>query len=150
MLQGLKVMLVDDEVEIRRSLQGLLLQLGCEVRCAAGQAQAMVQLDEGFMPQVLLVDHRLRGERGTEVIASLRARLGPVAAVLVTGDTEPALIQAARDVGHQVVHKPVQGPLLAGLLLDLQRQQMLPTPQSPQTPDTQVPLSSARLQAGGA
>ena len=150
MLQGLKVMLVDDEVEIRRSLQGLLLQLGCEVRCAAGQAQAMVQLDDGFMPQVLLVDHRLRGERGTDVIASLRARLGPVAAVLVTGDTEPALIQAAREAGHQVVHKPVQGPVLAGLLLDLQRQQMLQTPQSPQTPDTQVPLSSARLQAGGA
>ena len=121
MLQGLKVMLVDDEVEIRRSLQGLLLQLGCELRCAAGQAQAVAHLDEGFVPQVLLVDHRLRGERGTEVIASLRARLGPVAAVLVTGDTEPALIQAARAAGHQVVHKPVQGPVLAGLLLDLQR-----------------------------
>jgi CheY-like chemotaxis protein len=126
MLRGLKVMLVDDEVEIRRSLQGLLLQLGCEVRCAAGQAQAMVQLDEGFVPQVLLVDHRLRGERGTEVIAGLRARLGPVAAVLVTGDTEPALIQAAREAGHQVLHKPVQGPVLAGLLLDLQRRPAQP------------------------
>ena len=126
MLQGLKVMLVDDEVEIRRSLQGLLLQLGCELRCAAGQAQAVAHLDEGFVPQVLLVDHRLRGERGTEVIASLRARLGPVAAVLVTGDTEPALIQAARAAGHQVVHKPVQGPVLAGLLLDLQRRSAPP------------------------
>ena len=128
MLRGLKVMLVDDEVEIRRSLQGLLLQLGCELRCAAGQAQAMVQLDEGFVPQVLLVDHRLRGERGTEVIAGLRARLGPVAAVLVTGDTEPALIQAAREAGHQVLHKPVQGPVLAGLLLDLQRRLLPPLP----------------------
>lgn len=126
MLQGLKVMLVDDEVEIRRSLQGLLLQLGCELRCAAGQAQAVAHLEEGFVPQVLLVDHRLRGERGTEVIAGLRARLGPVAAVLVTGDTEPALIQAARAAGHQVVHKPVQGPVLAGLLLDLQRRATQP------------------------
>jgi signal transduction histidine kinase len=126
MLRGLKVMLVDDEAEIRHSLQGLLLQLGCDVRCAAGQVQAVAHLDEGFVPEVLLVDHRLRGERGTEVIASLRARLGPVAAVLVTGDTEPALIQAAREAGHQVVHKPVQGPVLAGLLLELQRHAAAP------------------------
>lgn len=138
MLQGLKVMLVDDEIEIRRSLQGLLLQLGCDVRCAADQAQAMVQLDEGFVPQVLLVDHRLRGERGTEVIAGLRARLGPVAAVLVTGDTEPALIQAAREAGHQVVHKPVQGPALAGLLLDLQRRM------APSATDPAATLQSGR------
>ena len=119
MLAGLRVLLVDDELEIQRSLQGLLTQLGCTARCVSDLAQAVAQLDAGFAPQVLLIDHRLRGERGTEVIASLQARLGPVPAVLVTGDTEPALIQAARAAGHRVLHKPVQGHLLASLLQEL-------------------------------
>jgi len=119
MLAGLRVLLVDDEVEIQRSLQGLLTQLGCEPRCVSDLAMALAQLDGGFAPQVLLIDHRLRGERGTEVIAALQARLGPVPAVLVTGDTEPALIQAARAAGHRVLHKPVQGQLLASLLHEL-------------------------------
>ena len=119
MLASLRVLLVDDEPEIQRSLQGLLTELGCEARCVADRALALAQLDAGFTPQVLLIDHRLRGERGTEVIAALQARLGPVPAVLVTGDTEPALIQAARDAGHRVLHKPVQGQLLANLLQEL-------------------------------
>ena len=119
MLAGLRVLLVDDEPEIQRSLQGLLTQLGCEARCVADRALALAQLDAGFAPQVLLIDHRLRGERGTEVIAALQARLGPVPAVLVTGDTEPVLIQAARAAGHRVLHKPVQGQLLASLLQEL-------------------------------
>lgn len=121
MLQGLSVLVVDDELEIQRSLEGLLRQLGCELRCAAGLAQALGHLDDGFAPDVLLVDHRLRGERGTEVIARLRDRLGPVPALLVTGDTEPDLIQAAREAGHPVLHKPVQGPVLIGLLQTLHR-----------------------------
>jgi signal transduction histidine kinase len=127
MLQGLSVLVVDDELEIQRSLEGLLRQLGCELRCAAGLTQAMAHLDDGFAPDVLLVDHRLRGERGTEVIARLRDRLGPVPALLVTGDTEPRLMQAARDAGHPVVHKPVQGPVLVGLLQQMRRTGALAT-----------------------
>ena len=119
MLDGMRVLVVDDEVEIQRSLQGLLAQLGCTLRCASDQGGAMAWLDQGFAPQVLLIDHRLRGEHGAQVITALQARLGPVPAVLVTGDTEPALIQAARAAGHRVLHKPVQGQVLAGLLLAL-------------------------------
>ena len=119
MLPGLRVLVVDDEAEIQRSMQALLTQLGCDVRCATGQAQALVLVEAGFQAQVLLIDHRLRGERGTDVITGLQARLGPVPAVLVTGDTEPALIEAAQAAGHRVVHKPVQGHLLARLLQEL-------------------------------
>ncbi len=119
MLAGLRVLVVDDELEIQRSLQGLLGQLGCEVHCAGGSAEALAGLDAGFRPQLLLVDHRLRGEQGTEVIQALQTRLGPVPAVVVTGDTEPALIQRARAAGHRVVHKPVQGQVLARVMLEL-------------------------------
>ncbi len=119
MLAGLRVLVVDDELEIQRSLRGLLGQLGCEVLCASGSAEALAGLEAGFRPQMLLVDHRLRGEQGTQVIQALQASLGPVPAVLVTGDTEPALIQRARAAGLRVVHKPVQGQVLARVLLEL-------------------------------
>ena len=119
MLPGLRVLVVDDELEIQRSMQVLLTQLGCEVRCASGQTQALGLVEAGFQAQVLLIDHRLRSERGSDVITGLQARLGPVPAVLVTGDTEPALLQAARAAGHRVVHKPVQGQVLASLLQQL-------------------------------
>lgn len=119
MLPGLRVLVVDDELEIQLSMQALLTQLGCDVRCADGQAQALLLVEAGFQAQVLLIDHRLRNERGSDVIAALQARLGPVPAVLVTGDTEPALLHAARAAGHRVVHKPVQGQVLARLLQEL-------------------------------
>jgi signal transduction histidine kinase len=118
MLAGVRVLLVDDEVEILRSMQTLLAQLGCTTRCASGGAQALAVLGDGFAPQLLLVDHRLRGESGTEVIALVCAALGPVPAILVTGDTEPATMQLARAAGHRMIHKPVSGQVLARALRD--------------------------------
>ncbi len=112
MLAGLRVLVVDDEAEILSSLQGLLAQLGCEVRCAPDGNAAVAWLAQGFAPQVLLIDHRLRDESGTDVIARVAAVLGPVPAVIVTGDTEPATIQLAHAAGHRVIHKPVQGAQL--------------------------------------
>ena len=118
MLSGVRVLLVDDEAEILRSMQTLLAQLGCTTRCASGGAQALAVLDDGFVPQLLLVDHRLRGESGTEVIALVCAALGPLPAILVTGDTEPATMQLARAAGHRMIHKPVGGQVLARALRD--------------------------------
>lgn len=118
MLAGVRVLLVDDETEILRSMQTLLAQLGCVTRSASGGAQALAVLDDGFAPQLLLVDHRLRGESGTEVIALVCAALGPVPAILVTGDTEPATMRLARAAGHRMIHKPVSGQVLARALRD--------------------------------
>jgi signal transduction histidine kinase/CheY-like chemotaxis protein len=115
-LPGLRILVIDDETEILRSLQALLAELGCDARCVQDGHAALAALEDGFVPDVLLVDHRLREERGTEVIERIRLRLGPVPAVLVTGDTQPSIIQLARAAGHRVIHKPVQGHLLTRAL----------------------------------
>jgi|JI10StandDraft_1071094.scaffolds.fasta_scaffold151763_2 signal transduction histidine kinase/CheY-like chemotaxis protein len=116
---GLNVMVIDDETEILDSMQGLLEQLGCTVRCATNGEQASAALADGFKPHVLLIDHRLRSETGSDVIARLRERFGPLPAVLVTGDTEPSIIQTALLAGHRVIHKPVQGYYLAQVLREV-------------------------------
>ena len=111
-----RVLVIDDEPEILESLAGLLPLLGCEVRCAASLAHAQAVLDSGFVPQVLMVDYRLRDETGTQAIEQLRRRLGPVPAVIVTGDTSPQNIQHVLASGCRVVHKPLDGARLAQAL----------------------------------
>jgi CheY-like chemotaxis protein len=107
------VLAIDDEADILASLAALLPHFGCEVRCALDLAAATAVLDAGFVPQLLLVDHRLKGASGTQVIAALRERIGPVPAVIVTGDTSPQDLISALGGGTRVVHKPLDGRLLA-------------------------------------
>lgn len=114
---NLRVLAVDDEVEILDSLAVLLPHYGCEVRCAVDAKGALDQLDDGFLPHLLLVDHRLRNGTGTDVIAALRARIGPIPAVIVTGDTAPATV-ATIGARTLVVHKPLDGELLTKAMRD--------------------------------
>ena len=51
-----------------------------------------------------------------EVIAALRELLGAVPAVIVTGDTSPTDLRSAQSSGTLVVHKPIDGRLLAGAM----------------------------------
>jgi signal transduction histidine kinase/CheY-like chemotaxis protein len=111
-----RVLVIDDEPEILESLAALLPLLGCEVRCVASLKQANAVLDSGFVPQILMVDYRLRDETGTEVIAQLRQRLGEVPALIVTGDTAPQNIQHIVASGCRVIHKPLDGARLAQAL----------------------------------
>lgn len=113
-----RVLVIDDEVEVLESLAALLPHLGCEVRCATGSAQARAVLDSGFVPDLLMVDHRLRNESGARVIGQLRQRLGPVAAIMVTGDTAPENLRHALASGVRVLHKPLDGARLAHALAD--------------------------------
>lgn len=113
---GLRVLVIDDEDEVVKSLLALLPMLGCEVRGASGSAPGLALLEQGFAPEVLIVDHRLRGESGFEAIARLRDRAGPVPAIVVTGDTAPENIRRAQASGFRVLHKPVDGARLAAAL----------------------------------
>ena len=117
-LNGKRVLVVDDEEEILQALAGLLPHLGCEARVATSSAQALAIVAEGFQPDVLLVDHRLLDETGPEVIVLLRRQLPHVRAVLVTGDTAPHQMRLLQESGLAVIHKPVDGQLLARALCD--------------------------------
>jgi signal transduction histidine kinase len=107
------VLAIDDEVEILESLAVMLPHVGCRVRCATSLAAAMAIVDGGFRPHVLLVDHRLPGSSSADVIAALRERLGPIPALVVTGDTAPRDLRRLLAAGARVLHKPLDGAQLA-------------------------------------
>jgi signal transduction histidine kinase len=119
LLPGLRVLAIDDEQEILQSLRGLLVQLGCEVRCADGREAAVRAVHDGFRPEVVVADHRLRGHTGLDAIAAVCAVTGPLPALVVTGDTAPQTLQAALAGGYRVIHKPVDGARLALALSEL-------------------------------
>ncbi|MBL8352178.1 MAG: hybrid sensor histidine kinase/response regulator [Burkholderiaceae bacterium] len=116
---GLRVLVIDDEADIRDSMQALLEQLGCEPVCVEDLAAAQARVRGGFAPQLLLADHRLRQGDGLAALAALRAELGPLPAMLVTGDTAPATLAALAASGHRVLHKPLDGATLAQALREL-------------------------------
>ena len=105
---GRRVLVIDDEEEIRTGLEALLQLRGWTVHTAACAEQAITELDDHPPPDVLLVDYRLHGETGIEAISRLRERIGPLPAILVTGDTAPARIIECASAGYPVLHKPVE------------------------------------------
>ncbi len=109
-----RVMVVDDEREIRDSLTTLLATIGWQVRAVSDLEAAVQAWDDGFRPEVVVVDFRLRaGGSGLDVLAALREHGCVVPALMITGDTSPERITAARAVGIPVLYKPVDGLALA-------------------------------------
>jgi two-component system, chemotaxis family, CheB/CheR fusion protein len=76
-LSGTSILVVDDEVDARDALVGLLERYGARVRPAASVAEAMAAL-QASVPDVLITDLGMPGEDGYELIR--RVRLLPVTA----------------------------------------------------------------------
>ena len=98
---GLKVLLVEDDAEVRQVVHGFLDALGCNVTPAASGEQALLALSLGVTPQnrfdVLLTDIALgAGIRGTELAARAQQQFPKLAILLMSGFSAE-LLNADRD-----------------------------------------------------
>jgi signal transduction histidine kinase len=127
-VRGARILVVEDDVQSAQALAGLLTSWGCEVKVVEGRlaAQEVIQgtgQGEPWLPTVLISDFRLRkGETGIETLEQLQRCLpAPVPECLMSGDTDPELIQAclARDL--PLLHKPVRPAKLRALLRHMLR-----------------------------
>jgi signal transduction histidine kinase len=118
-LDGAQVLVIDDEPEVRAGMRALLERLGCRVAVCGGYAEAEQLLDQRVLEVDLIVaDFRLRQhENGLDTVRRLRARLGEVPALLVTGDTAPERLRAAQSSGLLLLHKPVSAEKLTEAML---------------------------------
>jgi len=121
-LNGLQVLVIEDDSASAQALSGLLESWGCTVVAVEDLQGALSAVRAAFDPQVILSDYRLRnGENGVDALHGLRTALGrPVPACLMSGDTDPALMQACRDAGLPLLHKPVRPAKLRALLRRLE------------------------------
>ena len=79
-LQGITVLLVDDEADAREVLSNILASAGADVRSASSSADAMKSLAE-ITPHVLISDIAMPAEDGYEFIHRLRSMGGQISAI---------------------------------------------------------------------
>jgi CheY-like chemotaxis protein len=123
-LNRLKVVLVDDDVEIRNSMGLLLESWGC--RTVAGSTAAEVERElaaQNIKPDALIVDYRLADAMsGVQVIERLRALFGrQLPALIVTGTANPSHLES-RAAGIPFAMKPVAAGRLRAFLSHALRQ----------------------------
>ena len=117
-LAGLVILVIEDDALAREALMSLLESWGAVVYGADGLAGALVHLKQGCRPAVAISDYRLRdGEDGMTTLRQLRAASGyAIPACLMSGDTDPALLQAAKLADLPLLHKPVRPAKLRSLI----------------------------------
>jgi CheY-like chemotaxis protein len=94
---GLRVLLVEDDAEVRDVARAILDALHCEVRSAATGEQALALLDSDAAFDLLFTDIALgAGMRGTQLAAQAQRR-APQLAVLLTSGFSAELLQADRE-----------------------------------------------------
>lgn len=116
-LIGRHMLLIDDDPVVREALASLLLSWGCTVAQADGPAQACALLQNAPPPDAIISNHRPRdGVSGIEAVRQLRdAASRPLAACLISGDTDSHLKQQAQEAGLVLLHKPVRPAKLRSL-----------------------------------
>ncbi|MFN4349437.1 MAG: ATP-binding protein [Hylemonella sp.] len=124
-VRGLRILVIEDDRQSAQALRGLLDSWGCVVAVVEGLQGALTVVEGGFVPDLVLSDFRLRaGESGMQTLEHLRTTLvRSLPACLMSGDTDPELIQACRDAGLPLLHKPVRPAKLRTLIRRLARPQ---------------------------
>lgn len=84
-MAGLRVLVVEDDAELRTLTRMLLEDEGAEVAAAANGNEALALAGE-FRPQVALLDARLPDMTGGDLGKKLREALPDCGQVLVSGD----------------------------------------------------------------
>ena len=107
-LKGLRVLVIDDDQEIRVAMAALLESWQAVCLAVESEDDALAALG-AFQPDLLLADYRLRGERtGQEAMMAIRERLGQaIPTVIITGDTAPDRLRSVHAGGAALLHKPV-------------------------------------------
>lgn len=122
-LEGLRVLVVDDEVDARELIKAMLEPLGVKVKAAASAIEALVAL-QAFQPDVLVSDIGMPGENGYALIRQLRAleqeQLRRIPAVALTAYARAEDRTQALLAGFQLhVSKPVNQAELAAVVANL-------------------------------
>lgn len=118
---GLRVLLIEDDALGREGLASLLASWGCRVMTAEGARAACDQCRQDHAPDIVISDFRLGGGiNGIEAIEALIALVGrPLAACLISGDTDGKVREQAQDAGLTLLHKPVRPAKLRSLIRHL-------------------------------
>ena len=105
------VLLIDDDVDVLRSIGSYFERLGYEVTRELSGEAGLATFDR-LRPEVVILDLRLPGMNGMEVLEELRQR--DAACILLTGDSDvPTAVRAMQLGAENFLTKPVDMEHLA-------------------------------------
>ncbi len=118
MLQGCRVLCIDNEETILAGMKALLGRWQCEVYLSPDLAGGEVLLEQGIEFDIILADYHLDdGKTGLDAIFRLRECMGAaVPAVLITADGRAELMQQAKEQAVVYLAKPVKPAALRALM----------------------------------
>jgi CheY-like chemotaxis protein len=124
-LDGLRVLVVDDEADTRELLKAGLGRCGAEVTAVGSAAEALAAMDEAA-PDLLISDIGMPGEDGYDLLRRVRrlpaASGGSVPAIALTAYARVEDRMQALRAGYQMhVTKPVELAELAAVAASLAR-----------------------------
>lgn len=105
-LDGLRILLVEDDDLVRAGMADTLVSFGCLVRQASCGEHGMVAL-ERERPDVLLTDYLMPGMTGAELAAKARALHPGLPVLVATGYADMGAIEGTLG-GNAVLRKPFQ------------------------------------------
>jgi len=116
-----RILVVDDEPQIRRIMRTTLTGAGYEVEDARSGEEALVKLRE-FRPDLVLLDINMPGMGGLEACRAIRADPNVAIIMLTVHNTEAAKVEALDAGADDFVTKPFGTPeLLARIRAALRR-----------------------------
>lgn len=121
-LFGTKVLLIEDDDAVLEATGALLQRWQCVVRAATSTETALAALgDTGWIPDIIIADQHLdHGDLGSETIASAQLYLQrAIPALIITADPSDELQQATKNLGIELMRKPVKPAQLRALLAHL-------------------------------
>jgi two-component system response regulator (stage 0 sporulation protein F) len=102
-----KLLIVDDELDVREFARSFFRKRGFDVFIAAAGRDAMDLVDKEN-PDLILLDIRMGEMSGVDVLRELRQRNNPVKVVMVSGIEEDAVVQETTSLGALgFIHKPL-------------------------------------------
>ena len=102
-----RILVIEDEGHVAGSIRDALTEIGYAVTVAAGGADALNKVTDDA-PDLVLLDLNLPDMPGFEVLDRLRARSPALPVVIVSGNTDPMMAEAALALGAvDYVTKPV-------------------------------------------
>ncbi len=116
LLQNKRVLVADDEPNMRRLIHDILHNRGCEVEVFENGAQAIEALQQAGAKSrppyhLVLSDIKMPDKNGYEVFAAARALLPGVPVILMTGfgyDPHHSIVRASQEGLQSVLFKPFQ------------------------------------------
>lgn len=104
---GRRILIVDDEVDMRRTLRRIMRAKGYSVAVAANGPEA-IEIARKFQPQILLMDMRMPGMNGVEAYRQIKPLCPSAVVVFMTAFSTIELSQEAMDEGAlDVMAKPL-------------------------------------------